>query len=296
MTQNILVPIDGSDQSYGGVAYAFRSFPDASITTFHVVNVDREWETSGLGVVDSWEERGRKQGERYHDRAAELAAEYGRVLDTETAVGVPHKAILERVVGADVDHIVMGSHGRSPITRPFVGRVTEAVARRASVPVTVVPATVDELEDHDLPGRVLVPVDGSKGATSALEYAITQFPTGEFTVIHAIDLGIEYSEEDLRGTYLESRFDQFQDRADGILESAAERAEALGRDVDTDTTVGKPAASIVEYAVENGFDQVVMGSRGRSRIGRALLGSVAEAVVQRSTMPVTLVEGASVEE
>ncbi|GAB7020902.1 hypothetical protein JCM18750_37640 [Halostagnicola bangensis] len=37
-----------------------------------------------------------------------------------------------------VDHIVIGSHGRSGPSRVLLGSVTERVARRAPVPVTIV--------------------------------------------------------------------------------------------------------------------------------------------------------------
>jgi len=38
----------------------------------------------------------------------------------------------------DVDHVVMGSRGRSGVGRVLFGSVAEAVTRRASVPVTIV--------------------------------------------------------------------------------------------------------------------------------------------------------------
>jgi nucleotide-binding universal stress UspA family protein len=46
---------------------------------------------------------------------------------------------------------------------------------------------------------------------------------------------------------------------------------------------------IVTYADENDVDHVVLGSHGRKGLTRVLLGSVAEAVVRRSPVPVTVV-------
>jgi len=53
--------------------------------------------------------------------------------------------------------------------------------------------------------------------------------------------------------------------------------------------VGRPTKVIVEYADDHDIDQIVMGSHGRSGMSRILLGSVAEIVVRRASVPVTVV-------
>ena len=55
---------------------------------------------------------------------------------------------------------------------------------------------------------------------------------------------------------------------------------------------GKPAQAIVDYAADNGFDLIVMGTHGRAGIAHLLMGSVAERVVRHATCPVmTIHEG-----
>ena len=49
---------------------------------------------------------------------------------------------------------------------------------------------------------------------------------------------------------------------------------------------GEPAAEIVELAKEEGVDLIVMGTHGRTGLGRLLMGSVAESVVRRAPCPV----------
>lgn len=49
---------------------------------------------------------------------------------------------------------------------------------------------------------------------------------------------------------------------------------------------GLPAREIVELAKEEGVDLIVMGTHGRTGLGRLLMGSVAEAVVRRAPCPV----------
>lgn len=55
------------------------------------------------------------------------------------------------------------------------------------------------------------------------------------------------------------------------------------------TEFGRPARTIVEYVEDHDVDHVVVGSHGRSGLSRTLLGSVAERVVRRSSVPVTVV-------
>jgi nucleotide-binding universal stress UspA family protein len=49
---------------------------------------------------------------------------------------------------------------------------------------------------------------------------------------------------------------------------------------------GEPATEIVELAKEVGVDLIVMGTHGRTGLGRLLMGSVAESVVRRAACPV----------
>ena len=60
------------------------------------------------------------------------------VVVTETREGVPHDTILEYAEEADVDVVVMGTHGRSGLDRYLLGSVTERVVRSAEVPVLTV--------------------------------------------------------------------------------------------------------------------------------------------------------------
>jgi nucleotide-binding universal stress UspA family protein len=62
-------------------------------------------------------------------------------------------------------------------------------------------------------------------------------------------------------------------------------------DVPTESVVrfGDPVTRILEEAEAFGADLIVVGTAGRSAIGRVLLGSVAERVFAKATVPVMLV-------
>jgi nucleotide-binding universal stress UspA family protein len=57
----------------------------------------------------------------------------------------------------------------------------------------------------------------------------------------------------------------------------------------TAVVFGSPARTIVEYANQNGFDLIVMGTHGRGGVAHLLLGSVAERVVRTAPCPVLTV-------
>ncbi len=56
---------------------------------------------------------------------------------------------------------------------------------------------------------------------------------------------------------------------------------------------GSPPEEIVRFAREFGCDLIVVGTHGRSGLGRLALGSVAEAVVRTAGCPVLVVRGAA---
>lgn len=123
---------------------------------------------------------------------------------------------------------------------------------------------------------VLIPTDGLPLSEDALEYAIARFPDGNITLIHVIDP--RYTDPDDDELRPERKFSELLDFAEN--ENIA---------VKTETRVGHPSREIVTYSEENDIDEIVMGSYGREGTSRILLGSVAERVLRRAPVPVTIV-------
>lgn len=141
--------------------------------------------------------------------------------------------------------------------------------------------------------HVLVPLDGSDPSWDALDHAIENHRGGRITVLHVVDPveGVYAGPEG--GYYDPDGYERAVDRGEDICEHARERLEEAGALDETvfETAVepGRPARTIVSYAADEDVDHVVMGSHGRSGVSRLLLGSVAETVVRRAPMPVTVV-------
>ena len=136
--------------------------------------------------------------------------------------------------------------------------------------------------------HVLVPIDGSEQAWDALDHATTEYPNADVTLLYVINpVGAGSGAQVGDVSYGEEWYEASKARGEGLFEAAHERLpdEAFT----TETTVDRPARGIVAFADENDIDAIVMGSHGRDGVSRILLGSVAETVVRRSPVPVTVV-------
>lgn len=140
--------------------------------------------------------------------------------------------------------------------------------------------------------HVLVPVDGSAHSEKALEYVLDNIPEPKITLLRVIDPVnvVGYGDDD----YFD--FEGYQEkvkrqhnRDEAMLEDYRDTAAARGIEAETILTTGKPARRILETVETNDVDHIVMGSRGRSGVGRVLFGSVAETVTRRASVPVTIV-------
>ncbi|WP_435318627.1 universal stress protein [Haloarchaeobius sp. TZWSO28] len=139
--ESVLVAIDGSPLADRALEYALDRYPDAAITVLHVVDpVEAVYvaEAKGPSEGRSYVQAAREHGEELCARARELAADRGIEVIIALETGNPAREILRSVEANDVDAIVMGSHGRSGLSRVFLGSVAETVLRRSPVPVTVV--------------------------------------------------------------------------------------------------------------------------------------------------------------
>lgn len=138
--------------------------------------------------------------------------------------------------------------------------------------------------------HVLVPIDGSDQAWSALEHALQEHPDDEIHLLHVINpMEGVYASDAMGGDYWAGWYDAAEERAERLFEEARDRSGDRADDLVTGQETGAPARTIVEYAEEQDVDHIVIGSHGRSGVSRVLLGSVAEAVARRATVPVTIV-------
>jgi len=147
--------------------------------------------------------------------------------------------------------------------------------------------------------KFLVAVDGSKESDRAIDHAaeIADAAGGTLTVVNSVDpdvydtggsepvAGLSGAE---RRLVVESVADA-EERGERLLEDAVERARETGVDAASELLYGNPVETIPDVAATDGYDGVFVGHRGLSDEHERVLGSVAKGLVERSTVPVTVV-------
>lgn len=130
---------------------------------------------------------------------------------------------------------------------------------------------------------ILFPTDGSDGAGIGLDHAL-DIAAGHGATLHVLNVAdtTRDSVTRIRGEIV----DTLEREGQRIVREAAERARERGVETVTEVVQGEPSETIVGYAEARGVDLVVVPTRGRSGLRRVLLGSTAERVVRRATVPV----------
>lgn len=134
--------------------------------------------------------------------------------------------------------------------------------------------------------QILVPFDDSKLGALALDRAI-KYPDSEITVLHVIDT--RQSNYGIEGGRTDSIDEARQRVAGKLIKEAEEHAEREDKTVSTVIKEGDAGNIIVEYAIENDIDHIIMGSHNQSKVSRVLVGHIAEIVIHNSPVPVTVV-------
>lgn len=183
------------------------------------------------------------------------------------------------------DLIVMGTHGRRGWDRLMMGSVTESVLRKARCPVLAVrkPAHdfVDPKRPHDIVHlrKILFCTDFSENSSVALEYALSlaQEYQAELTVLHVLE---EFPATDLPARTQEVEHKLLEPIPPDALDWCTLKAKVR---------VGKPYQEIIQLALEDQTDLIVLGVRGRGALDLAVFGSTTHRVIQFGPCPVLAV-------
>src|SRR5215470_1017461 len=136
--------------------------------------------------------------------------------------------------------------------------------------------------------RILVGVDGSRESRKAANFAagIARAIGAQLVVTSAVS-GVASTEG---APELVVRAEEWAQRErERTTELVREIAASIGKDVETMVLTGAPAIVLADQAAAGDVELVVVGHRGRNAVARALLGSVADRLVQISPKPVLVV-------
>jgi nucleotide-binding universal stress UspA family protein len=135
--------------------------------------------------------------------------------------------------------------------------------------------------------KIVIATDGSEKNLSAVieGLMIARVSGAKLQIIYVIDtkpLTTGVIEESYAGMY-----DSLREEGEQALEQAKELAGDL--DAETFLLTGKPANEIARFVKEQGADLLVVGTQGKTGLGKLILGSVAETIVRTSPCSVLVV-------
>lgn len=134
---------------------------------------------------------------------------------------------------------------------------------------------------------ILVPLDGSKNSFRALDFAIELARNGRGTITGIFVLE-RTPEKDFRRIGSVEKY--MLKEAKEFLESAKVRCAKKAIVFKDKIAFGDPGYTIVNFAKNNKYGIIVIGSRGRGGIKETFLGSVSNYVLHKSRLPVLIVK------
>ena len=227
------------------------------------------------------------------DLAAELAHE-GITAETAISYGPASDAIIGMAQETECDLIAMSTRGRSLLASGILGSVTYKVLHESPLPVLAITperASLYTESDYAL-SRMIVPLDGSELAETVLPYATTLAGRMnlELTLVRVVhDGGDQFDDGMLTLDLLASIDEKAATKAANYLLAVQRRLMRSGSEVDRELLRGKISSEIAAYAHRTEHCMIALTTHGRSGVSRMLLGSVAEAVVRESGVPVLVV-------
>ncbi len=136
--------------------------------------------------------------------------------------------------------------------------------------------------------KILLATDGSEHSIRAAENAIELAkcnPDAKVEVVFVVD-GDTAKSDVLRNWNTAGVADTRREK----IRAAEEKAKNAGIDYEIKILRGEPGPTIVKYANENGFDIIVIGSRGLNALQEFVIGSVSHKVAKRANCPVLIVK------
>lgn len=207
--------------------------------------------------------------------------------DVLVDVGVDYERIVERANEIDADLVVVGSHGRTGLSRVLLGSVAEKVVRSVGRRVLVARAPTK--------GPVIAATDMSEPSLPAIRAGAEEAKLRGVDLVAAYALEVSayppgYAAGWPFGIYWDgvdpNTVKQLREAAEKALASACELA---GAKAEARILEGNAGAEIARLAESSGASLVVAATHGRTGLSRLALGSVAEKIVRLSPCSVLVI-------
>jgi nucleotide-binding universal stress UspA family protein len=281
--RNILIATDFSECSERALSYATGAARRYGSTLHfaHVVPINTFYLAGFDALSVAVEQAGR-----------EAAAVVARLEQEHQLEGVPHHTWVRRGYVAEtlgeliarqrVDLVVVGTHGRTGLSKLVLGSVAEEIFRKSPCPVLTVGPHVPVARPGSGLKALLFATDFSADSARALPYALSaarEFGC-ELTLLHVLEPGEEMAGDRTR------RDAVLQARLEEMLGSQAGQVQARTR-----IAAGDPADCIVKAAAERGAGVIILGLKAPQMFADRLPWLYAYRIVSQAPCPVLTVRG-----
>ena len=279
MFTQILVPLDGSTLAERALPYAQQL--TLSGTTLHLVRVvdafrDLRWSPYLPAMlpttVDEIVNAETKTVTTYLQAVQQRLQVSSVRTATPQVLGTTAETLLEYERTAQIDLVVMATHGRSGVARFALGSVADHLVHHGSVPLLLVHAFATSASL----ARLVLPLDGSPLAEQGLTVARTL--AGQ-VAREVLLLRVVATEEE-------------RPEAERYLTGIAQHLQGAQVTCTQQVTMGDPTTAILNAAGNE--RTIVMATHGRSGLARWTLGSVADRVAHHTQSAVLLVRAGAV--
>ena len=291
---SIVVAVDGSEHALRAVAWAAEqaNLEHRRLMALSVSPSGRAWRSSQSGEGSAGPSAAEDPAQAAHaiaDEAVALVREVDPDAEVEAMIlpGDPRQVLVD--LSSDAHLVVMGSRGRGPLRTMLLGSVSSAVVKHAGCPVVVCRSSSGRAHG----AGVVAGADGTAESLPVIEFAFQQASLRALplTVLHVYwdavtaVAGLRRAPEGL----LEEP--DIEDLRIVLSESVAGFREQFS---DVDVSLRLTHGLVDEVLVRDGsWDLVVVGRHPVDTVSRVLIGSIADAVLERAHTTVAMVPQAS---
>ena len=287
----ILVPTDFSENAQHALDYAIELAKHCS-ATIHLVHtpvvptyllMDLSYSPGPEAVTRIMNDSQDALDEQAKSMTAEGVEHFTAIRE-----GVVHEVIRDYAKEHNLDVVVVGTHGRTGVSKLMYGSVTERVIKTVHTPIIVVPPA-----GAAIPGAIVMAYDFSGPAKRAAEVAraIHEECPGSLHLVHSyLDVWGEYTDRGaVVGEAAEKRREALRLGLEEMLHAdAKELFPDDGPAIQTHLVTGDPAEALLRVADEVDATLICAGTTGKSGIERLLIGSVARRLLHESKIPLLL--------
>ncbi len=302
----ILVPLDGSPFSEQALECA-SEIAQRARARLHLVRVQAEPVIATAEIAPTYDRRlnaelWRAASEYVAAQAATVSSTFGVPTRSVVLNGPIAQAIANYVAKANINLVVMASHGRTGFGRALLGSVADALTRILAVPVLLLRPHKGGDGPEVQPfrsNRILIALDGSEFAEQIIEPAVELgWLTGaRYTLLQVIPPPIAETYPTAVAAQIDDHeLKHIREQAKEYLEGVANRLRAVGLRVDTVVSAhAQTTAGIIQESIACEADVIAMATHGRSGWKRLALGSVAQQVLHAAHLPLLVLKGATTE-